>query len=247
LLNDINGFHVHPDDVVIALDSAVAGKPVAEGNVGGGTGMRAFDFKAGIGTSSRQIVLAGEKEGSVMSPTRHYTVAVLVQANFGRRAQWTVAGVPVGRGLADALPEITRRPAGEGSLLAVVATDAPLLPNQLAALARRVPLGMARTGATSLQSSGDFALAFSTAPIQLGNAYQVSYLEEAALDPLLGAVVEATEEAILNSLLSARTMTGVNGNKMYAVDHDRLIELLRSSGRLRAVTTPSVHEEVPVK
>jgi len=218
LLNDINGFHVRPAHAGAALDAATGGA-VAEGNVGGGTGNRAFDFKAGIGTSSRVVEIGGAR----------YTVGVLVQSNFGKRAQLTVAGVRVGRAITDLLPEVNLPPPGEGSLVAVVATDAPLLPHQLAQLARRVPLGMARTGATSLHSSGDFAVAFSTVPapaVGSGPLLEVRFLANTRLDPLLGAVVEATEEAILNSMLAAETMTGRGGSTIHALPHARLREVL---------------------
>jgi D-aminopeptidase len=216
LLNDINGLHVRPAHAAGALDVA-AGGTVAEGNVGGGTGNRAFDFKAGIGTSSRVVEIAGAR----------YTVGVLVQSNFGRRAQLTVAGVRVGRAIADLLPEVNLAPPGEGSLVAVVATDAPLLPHQLARMAKRLPLGMARTGATSLNSSGDFAIAFSTkrtAPPSGSGLHSADFLANTRLDPLLGAVVEATEEAILNSILASETMTGRAGSTIHALPHDRLRE-----------------------
>ncbi|HUG12251.1 MAG TPA: P1 family peptidase [Opitutaceae bacterium] len=214
LLNDINGFHVRPAHAAAALDAATAG-PVAEGNVGGGTGNRAFDFKAGIGTSSRVVEIAGQR----------YTVGVLVQANFGRRAQLTIAGKRVGREITDLMPEIRSPPAGEGSMIAVVATNAPLLPHQLARLAKRVPLGMARTGATSLNSSGDFAIAFSTVrrnDVEGAPLHETRFVDNARLDPLLGAVVEATEEAILNSLLTAESMPGRAGSTIHALPHDRL-------------------------
>jgi len=214
LLNDINGLHVRPVHAAAALDAA-AGGAVAEGNVGGGTGNRAFDFKAGIGTSSRVVEIGGVR----------YTVGVLVQANFGKRPQLTVAGVRVGRELTDLLPEIHLPPAGEGSLISVVATDAPLLPHQLARLAKRVPLGMARTGATSLNSSGDFAIAFSTwtIPQDADSKLRAAvFIDNAQLDPVLGAVVEATEEAILNSILAAETMSGRAGSTIHALPHERL-------------------------
>jgi len=218
LLNDINGLHVRPAHAGAALDAA-AGGAVAEGNVGGGTGNRAFDFKAGIGTSSRVVEIAGAR----------YTVGVLVQSNFGKRPQLTIAGTRAGRAITDLMPEIHAPPHGEGSLLAAVATDAPLLPHQLERLARRVPLGMARTGATSLNSSGDFAIAFSTAPAPQTDGSPLraaQFIDNARLDPLLGAVVEATEEAILNSLLAAETMTGRGGSKIHALPHERLREAL---------------------
>lgn len=214
LLSDINGFHVRPHHAAAALETA-AGGPVAEGNVGGGTGNRAFDFKAGIGTSSRVVEIAGAR----------YSVGVLVQANFGKRPQLTIAGVKVGREITGLLPDIRTPPHGEGSLLAVVATDAPLLPHQLLRLAKRVPLGMARTGATSLNSSGDFAIAFSTAPATEPDGARLrsaQFIDGSLHDPLLGAVVEATEEAILNSLMNSETMTGRAGSTIHAIPHDRL-------------------------
>jgi L-aminopeptidase/D-esterase-like protein len=188
---------------------------VAEGNVGGGTGNRAFDFKAGIGTSSRVVEIAG----------RSYTIGVLVQANFGRRPQLTVNGLHVGRAITDLMPEIHTPPHGEGSCLTIIATDAPLLPHHLARMAKRAPLGMARTGATSLNSSGDFVIAFSTArahAVTDSPLSEAAFIDNALLDPLLGAVVEATEEAILNSLLAAETMTGRAGSTIHAIPHDRL-------------------------
>lgn len=214
LLNDIDAFHVRPAHVAEAIHDVHHG-PVAEGNVGGGTGMRAFDFKAGIGTSSRVVEIGNAR----------HTVGVLVQANFGRRPQLTIAGVRVGRAITDLMPEVRKHPPGEGSLVAVVATDAPLLPHQLARMAKRVPLGMARLGATSLNSSGDFAIAFSTA--QLGDAtdfpgHTAGFVSNDHLDSLLAAVVEATEEAIINSLLAAETMTGRDGNTIHAIPRDRL-------------------------
>lgn len=218
LLNDIDGFHVRPVHAAAALDAAKDG-PVAEGNVGGGTGMRAFDFKAGIGTSSRVVEISG----------RRYTVGVLVQANFGRRPQLTIAGVHVGRMITDLMPDIHSSPGGEGSCLTIIATDAPLLPHQLARMAKRAPLGMARLGATSLNSSGDFAIAFSTAHqtwIADTPLREARFLDNTRLDPLLGAVVEATEEAILNSLLSAETMTGRSGSTIHAIPHGPLRTVL---------------------
>jgi D-aminopeptidase len=220
-LNDINGFHVKKEDVFRALDSAKSGA-VAEGNVGGGTGMRAFGFKAGTGTASR--VLQGESG---------FTVGVLVQANFGRRESLVIAGVPVGKEISDLQPVIHRDPEREGSLLVVIATDAPLLPHQLKRLAKRAALGMARTGAISTDSSGDLFIAFSTAtPARAGDREQWSTLKNENLDPLLTATVQATEEAIINALVAAKTMRGINGNTFSALPHDRLREVLGKYNRL---------------
>jgi D-aminopeptidase len=220
-LNDINGFHVKKEDVFRALDSARSGA-VAEGNVGGGTGMRAFGFKAGTGTASR--VLQGESG---------FRVGVLVQANFGRRESLVIAGVPVGKEISDLQPVIHRDPEREGSLLVVIATDAPLLPHQLKRLAKRAALGMARTGAVSTDSSGDLFIAFSTVtPARAGDREQWSTLKNDNLDPLLAATVQATEEAIINALAAAKTMRGINENTFYALPHDRLREVLGKYNRL---------------
>ncbi|HZC35268.1 MAG TPA: P1 family peptidase [Chthoniobacterales bacterium] len=219
-LNDINGFHVKKEHVFRALDSAKSGA-VAEGNVGGGTGMRAFGFKAGTGTSSR-----------VLPDESGFSVGVLVQANFGRRENLVIAGVPVGKEITDLQPVI-HHPEGEGSLLVVIATNAPLLPHQLKRLAKRAALGMARTGAVSTDSSGDLFIAFSTAtPTRVGDREQWSTLKNTDLDPLLAATVQATEEAIINALVAAKTMRGINDNTFYSLPHDRLREVLGKYNRL---------------
>lgn len=230
-LNDINGFHVHPEHVHAALDSA-AGGMIAEGNVGGGTGMTLFQFKGGTGTSSR-VVKTGMGE---------FTLGVLVQANFGLRHLLTTCGVPVGREISGWMPVYHSRRqippdqrAENGSIIVVVATDAPLLPHQLKRLARRVSLGLARTGSIAGNSSGDIFLAFSTANQGAGLAANVAGLEmlsNSAMDPLFQATVEATEEAILNTLLAAETMEGINGNTVYALPHDLLLEVMRKYGRV---------------
>jgi len=221
-LNDINGFHVKKEDVFRALDQAKGGA-VAEGNVGGGTGMRAFGFKAGIGTASRLI----EKSDTA------FCVGVLVQANMGSRENLMVAGVPVGKEITDLQPAIQHDPEREGSILVVIATDVPLLPNQLKRLAKRAALGVARTGAVSTNSSGDLFIAFSTAaPAHHGNREHWDTLKNEDLDPLLGATVEATEEAIINALVAAKTMRGINDNTFYALPHDRLREVLGKYNRL---------------
>ena len=221
-LNDINGFHVKKEDVFSALDRATSGA-VEEGNVGGGTGTRAFGFKAGIGTASRLISIGDDR----------FCLGVLVQANFARRDNLVVAGVPVGKEIGDLQPEIHREFEKEGSILIVIATDAPLLPNQLKRVAKRAALGVARTGGVSTNSSGDLFIAFSTAvPAAAGIRQQWSTLRNDELDPLLAATPEATEEAIVNALVAARTMKGINNNTYFSLPHDRLREVLRKYNRL---------------
>ncbi len=221
-LNDINGFHIKPKHVEAAINGARTG-PVAEGNVGGGTGMVAYRFKGGIGTSSRFI-------GGVGGP---YTVGVLVQANYGRRAQLTIAGVPVGREITDLMPELGPKQRREGSIIAVVATDAPLLPHQLTRLARRVPLALGRLGSVATNSSGDLFIAFSTAVPKTNTDGTLNWraVPNDQMDPLFTAVVDATEEAIVNALLAADDMTGVNGHHVYALPTYRLQQILRQYGR----------------
>jgi D-aminopeptidase len=221
-LNDINGFHVTKDDVFAALNNATGG-PVAEGNVGGGTGNRAFEFKAGIGTASRLVSLHDDQ----------YCVGVLVQANFASRENLIIAGVPVGKEITDLMPEIHRDPEREGSILVVVATNAPLIPTQLKRMAKRAALGIARTGGISTDSSGDLFIAFSTAvPKEEEGRQQWSTIKNPDVSPLLGAVVQATEEAIINSLVAAKTMHGINDTVIYALPHDRLREVLKKYNRL---------------
>jgi L-aminopeptidase/D-esterase-like protein len=223
-LNDIDGFHVKPEHAAAALDGATGG-PVVEGNVGGGTGMIAHRFKGGIGTSSRLLPL---EDGG-------YTVGVLVQANYGRRPNLHIAGVPVGRELTDLAP--TRGPQqGEGSIVIIVATDAPLLPHQLRRIAQRASLGVGIVGGRGENSSGDLFLAFSTAsPDEISKEEglaQLSMLPNDRINPLFNATVDATEEAIVNALIAAETMTGINGNTVHALPHDRLIEILRRHNAL---------------
>lgn len=218
-LNDVHGQHVRADDVMDACDSAAAGA-VEEGNAGGGTGMICYEFKGGTGTASRVIEAAGET----------HTLGVLVQANFGKRADLTVCGVPVGLHLDD-----HRVFTGDsGSIIAVCATDAPLMPNQLERVARRLGLGMARTGTYGANSSGDIFLAFSTAgAVESGNGKgAVEYLADGAIDAVFEAAVSATEEAIVNALVAAETMTGRDGNTVHAIDHEALKNLMgnRSDG-----------------
>ncbi len=219
-LNDINGFHVKPEHVAHALDSATGG-PVAEGSVGGGTGMICYEFKGGTGTSSRVLE---KKEGG-------YTVGALVQANHGRRAQLTIAGVPVGKEIPG-----TVYPKETGSIIIVVGTDAPLLPGQLKRLARRASLGLARTGSVSGNGSGDLFLAFSTANPNVANpekpTHTIQTVPNDLMDPIFQATVEAVEEAIVNALVNNQDMTGHDGHKVNALPHDRLRELLQKFHRL---------------
>lgn len=223
-LNDINGFHVKKEHVFDALNSARSG-PFKEGNVGGGTGMVCHMFKGGIGTSSR--VLDKEKGG--------YTVGVLVQANYGNRKTLTIVGVPVGREITDLKPKINYNNEGNGSIIVVVATDAPLLPHQLKRLARRVPLGISKVGGFGSNGSGDIFIAFSTANSGAANRKEIMKLDmlpNDRLSHLFLATVQATEEAIVNAMIAAETMTGVNGNTVYALPHERLRKILRKYNRL---------------
>jgi L-aminopeptidase/D-esterase-like protein len=234
-LNDVRGQHVKRSHVFAAIDDAKGGV-VAEGNVGGGTGMVCYGFKGGIGTSSRRV---GENAGG-------YTVGVLVQANFGRRPELTIAGVPVGREITDLTPETNRRggAAGdinldhEGSVIVVVATDAPLSSRQLERLASRAALGLARTGSTSGNTSGDIFIAFSTgnaipqsSDSRTVSATFVSPESTATLNPLFQAVVEATEESVLNALMKADTMVGINGNRVHALPYEHLKAVMTKYGR----------------
>ena len=215
-LNDINGFHVHERHVFAALDAA-AGGPLDEGSVGGGTGMICYGFKGGSGTASRRIAHEG----------RHYTVGAFVQANFGRRPELVIAGRPVGRQLEMSAP--TR--SGDGSVIAVVATDAPLLPHQLKRLARRVDLGIGRSGTYGHHSSGDIFLAFSTANAAAlaaaGGLADLVFMPDRQLDPWFEAVVQATHEAVVNSLIANADMTGRDGHFVAALPHAPLLALLR--------------------
>jgi L-aminopeptidase/D-esterase-like protein len=245
-LNDINGFHVKPEHVLAALDSAATG-PVREGNVGGGTGMICHQFKGGIGTASRRL---DDREGG-------YTVGVLVQCNYGLRRHLSVAGVPVGLEIPDLLPcvasaDATLRPQArrcdgtrapseppsdateQGSIIVVVATDAPLVPHQLKRVVTRVALGLGRTGGFGGNSSGDIFLAFSTANPRAGTdtaVSSVSMLPNARINPLFYATVQATEEAIVNALLAAETMTGADEYRVYALPRERMLAAIRKYGR----------------
>jgi D-aminopeptidase len=219
-LNDINGFHVKPEHVFHALDSAHSG-PVEEGNVGGGTGMICNEFKGGIGTASRVL---DAKQGG-------YTVGVLVQCNYGEREQLRIAGVPVGH----EIPDHTVRNDDTGSIIIVVATDAPLIPTQLKRVARRASLGLGRDGSYSGDGSGDIFIAFSTANAGAANPKGVrdlKMLPNDMINPIFLATVQATEEAVVNAMVAAETMTGVNDHTVIALPHDKLREVLKKYNRL---------------
>ena len=219
-LNDINGFHVKPDDVWRALDSAHGGA-LEEGSVGGGTGMVCYEFKGGNGTASRKIEMKDEK-----GALRSFVIGVFLQANFGRRSQLVIAGIPVGKEIPG---EVYKEESG--SCIAVVATDAPLLSNQLKRLARRVSLGLARTGTVSGNGSGDLFVAFSTANAGASDpgplTHSVQTIPNDRLDPIFAAVVQATEEAVVNALVDNQTMTGRDNHRVEALPHDRLREILK--------------------
>jgi L-aminopeptidase/D-esterase-like protein len=245
-LNDINGFHVTTEHAIAALDGARGG-PVLEGAVGGGTGMQCLGFKGGIGTASR--VLPADEGG--------YTVGVLVQCNFGSRRDLRIAGVPVGEEITDLLPCTAGSgplPPGErrcddpdavrddaaprelGSIIVVVATDAPLLPHQLDRIARRVSLGIGRQGGFGGNSSGDIFIAFSTANREAWSADRVAAVQALSnerMTPLFKATAQATEAAITNALLAAETMTGANDHRVYAMPVDRMLQAMKKYGRLR--------------
>jgi L-aminopeptidase/D-esterase-like protein len=219
-LNDINGFHVKPEHAFHAIDSA-AGGPVQEGNVGGGTGMICNGFKGGTGTASRKL---DAKDGG-------YTVGVLLQCNYGKREQLRIAGIPVGRELPPGIP----REKDEGSIIVVVATDAPLLPHQLKRLARRVPLGLGRDGSYSGNGSGDIFIAFSTANPGAWDAKgvkSISMLPNDEMEALFLATVQCVEEAVINAMIAAETMTGINDHTVNAIPHKELQEVLRKYNRL---------------
>jgi D-aminopeptidase len=216
-LNDIRGMHVRSDHVFAAIDAARGGA-VGEGSVGGGTGMICHGFKGGIGTASR-VVAAG------------FTVGVLVQANYGRRERFRVNGLPVGQAIGDRIPNRQAGSEGAGSIIGIVGTDAPLLPHQCDRLARRAALGIGRVGGVGEHSSGDLFLAYATgncglAELERPGEVELRMLSYAHANELFDAVIEATEEAILNALLAAETMTGHDGNTVYALDPEVLIETL---------------------
>ncbi len=234
-LNDINGFHVTKQDAWAAMDSARGGR-VVEGSVGGGTGMVCNQFKGGIGTASRRL---DPQDGG-------YTVGVLVQCNYGRRRYLRIAGVPVGQEISDLMPcrapcggprseTVAAIPTDVGSIIIVVATDAPLLPHQLKRLARRAGLGVGRLGGVASNSSGDIFIAFSTANARASRdsgLAQVSMASNEQITPLFEATVQATEEAIVNAMLAAQTMAGADDLTVYGLPHDRLRAVLRKYNRL---------------
>jgi L-aminopeptidase/D-esterase-like protein len=225
-LNDINGFHVKPEDAFHAIDSAHSG-PVEEGNVGGGTGMICNEFKGGIGTSSRKFEIKGAS----------YTVGVLVQCNYGVRPNLRIAGVPIGKEIPEdaAYSSASFGDVDRGSIIVVVATDAPLVSHQLKRLARRVSLGLGRNGSISGNGSGDIFIAFSTANSGAAGADHVVDLKMVPndlIEPVFASTVQATEEAVINAMVAAETMTGIENHKVIALPHDRLREVLRKYNRL---------------
>jgi len=229
-LNDIYGFHVTEKHVLEAIANARSGQ-VQEGNVGGGTGMMCLGFKGGIGTSSRVLTI----KDSI------YTLGVLVQSNFGSKENLNIAGVHVGRELKDTLnakfnaPPNSRRQEGDGSIIVIVATDAPLLPHQLKRIAQRVTIGMGIVGGRGSNGSGDIYLAFSTANENAFNRDETTSVKTFSNDvmtPLFEATVQAVEEAIINAMVAAETMEGINGNTAYALPHDLLIEVLKKYNRI---------------
>jgi D-aminopeptidase len=247
-LSDINGFHVKPQHVFTALQSARSG-PIAEGNVGGGTGMICHDFKGGTGTSSRALSIDGKP----------YVVAALVQANYGVRDELRIAGVPVGKQMPltpapAAGPAPPTAPAAppppskdSGSIIIVVATDAPLLPTQLKRIAKRAALGLARNGSYSGNGSGDLFIAFSTAnpAASLTGSATIAALGHDQMDGLFLATVQAVEESIVNALVAAKTMTGIGGTRVPAIDHQQLRDILQRHGRLTAPPPPAAASPPP--
>ena len=227
-LNDVDGFHVKPEHVARAIETAHGGA-IDEGSVGGGTGMICYEFKGGTGAASR-IVAAVADRGP--SETKQYTIGVLVQANCGRRPQLTIRGIEIGKKIPGAVYKKET-----GSIIIVIATDAPLLPHQLKRLARRASLGLARTGSVSGNGSGDLFIAFSTAnPHAAASSPPTRTIETMSndlMDPLFTATVEATEEAIINALVDNHDMTGRDGHKVPALPHDRLREIFRRANEAR--------------
>ena len=229
-LNDIYGFHVKEEHAYQALNSASGGQ-VKEGNVGGGTGMMCLGFKGGTGTASRVIKIGSSS----------YTLGVLVQSNFGAKRNLTIAGVPVGVELKDTLNyELKAAPSyrkeGDGSIIVVVATDAPLLPHQLKRIAARVPIGVGKVGGRGENGSGDIFIAFSTANPKAFNRQENSTVEQIANDeinPLFEATVQAVEEAIINAMVAAETMEGINGNKAYGLPAKKVVEILKKYNRIK--------------
>lgn len=226
MLNDINGFHVKKEHVWEALDKA-SGGPVKEGNVGGGTGMALYWFKGGNGTASRVFTIDSVQ----------YILGVFVQANFGGRNELSIAGVPVGKEITEKQPVVHEPKRKDGSIIVIVATNAPLLPGQLKLVARRVSMGIARTGTYSHEGSGDIFLALSTATPSYNNNYSKEtwkVIPKWRIDPVFKATVEATEEAIINALVAAEDMEGINGNTFYGIPHERLKEVMKKYNRLKS-------------
>ena len=225
-LNDINGFHVKEKHAHEAIRNAKGG-PVEEGCVGGGTGMVCHSFKGGIGTASRVVTIKNQD----------YTLGVLVQANYGDRKNLTIAGVPVGKEITDLMPRDSyeKNNEGDGSIIVVIATDAPLLAHQMKRLARRVPMGVGKVGGYGHDGSGDIFIAFSTANSNVAfsdGTVNVEMLPNGLMSPLFEATVQAVEEAIVNTLVAAETMEGINNNKVWALPHDRLIQILKKYNRI---------------
>ena len=226
LLNDINGFHVKEKHAHEAIRNAKGG-PVEEGCVGGGTGMVCHSFKGGIGTASRVVTIKNQD----------YTLGVLVQANYGDRKNLTIAGVPVGKEITDLMPRDSyeKNHEGDGSIIVVIATDAPLLAHQMKRLARRVPMGVGKVGGYGHDGSGDIFIAFSTANSNVAfsdGTVNVEMLPNWMISPLFEATVQAVEEAIINTLVAAETMEGINNNKVWALPHDRLIQIMKKYNRI---------------
>lgn len=230
-LNDIYGFHVQEKHVYEAIKNAKPGR-VVEGNVGGGTGMLTLGFKGGIGTASRKVKI----------DKKNYIVGALVQSNFGSKKNLTISGVPVGKELKDTLnlefnaPPSNRRQEGDGSIIVIVATDAPLLPHQLKRIAHRIPIGIGLVGGRGSNGSGDIFLAFSTAnpkAFNRKNTRPIITFPNDRITPLFEATAQAVEESIINAMIAAETMDGINNNKAYALPHDRLVEVLKKYNRAK--------------
>ena len=228
-LNDIYGFHVQEKHVYEAIENAKSG-PVAEGNIGGGTGMLTLGFKGGIGTSSRKVKINNKT----------YTLGAIVQSNFGSKRNLTISGVPIGKELKDTLnlvfnaPPANKRQEGDGSIIVIVATDAPLFPHQLKRIAHRIPLGIGAVGGRGSNGSGDIFLAFSTANLKAfnrKNSGTVKTFPNDKISPLFEATVQVVEESIVNAMIAAETMEGINNNKAYALPHGKLMEILKKYNR----------------
>ena len=228
-LNDIYGFHVQEKHVYEAIENAKSG-PVAEGNIGGGTGMLTLGFKGGIGTSSRKVKINNKT----------YTLGAIVQSNFGSKRNLTISGVPIGKELKDTLnlvfnaPPANKRQEGDGSIIVIVATDAPLFPHQLKRIAHRIPLGIGAVGGRGSNGSGDIFLAFSTAnpkAFNRKNSGTVKTFPNDKISPLFEATVQVVEESIVNAMIAAETMEGINNTKAYALPHGKLMEILKKYNR----------------